>query len=456
MRVNCNISAMVANTQLGKTETALDRAIERLSSGLRINKAEDDAAGMAISKKMHTQIKALEQANRNASDGISVVQTAESALAEIENMLQRMRELAVQGADDTYSAEDKTAIQAEINQLVSEVDRIATDTEFNSMPLLDGTLSRRAYADVNNVYMIDMSDSIVSGEYSFSVDTAATRASLTVSEFTGTITEEEAGIMTINGAQVIIEAGQDFDTVYQNIIDVCNGAGATVENGAAGTFEIKNRLYGSREEISIKFRNEKLAQKFNMAENNVAAGEDCTVTLKNGFSATAAATADGGIITIKDVNDFEMVIEVPGDSTITECTMKVTEMGIMDIQVGANEGQQMKIDIPKVSSHILGIDALVVTTPEGAGIAISKIDDAITEISSIRSMLGAYQNRLENSVESLNSYSENITSALSRIEDCDMAEEMTNYSAQNVISQAATSVLAQANERPQSILQLLQ
>ena len=122
MRVNCNISAMIANNQLTRTESALDRAIERLSSGLRINHAEDDAAGMAISKKMHTQIKALEQANRNASDGISVVQTAESALGELENILQRMRELAVQAADDTYCTEDKAAIQSEIDELVSEVE----------------------------------------------------------------------------------------------------------------------------------------------------------------------------------------------------------------------------------------------------------------------------------------------------------------------------------------------
>lgn len=456
MRVNCNISAMVAQTQLGKTESALDRAIERLSSGLRINHAEDDAAGMAISKKMHTQIKALEQANRNASDGISVVQTAESSLSEMESMLQRIRELAVQAADDTYCTEDKVAIQDEIDQLVTEIDRISTDTEYNTMPLLDGTLSRRAYADVNDVYMVEMSSSIVSGEYSFSVDTPARRASIPLNEFGGTISNDEAGSILINGASISVEAGQDFDTVYQNIVDMCNVAGATVENSGAGSFEIMNELYGSEEEISVNFSNANLAAKFGLPVKNVAAGIDCTVTLGDGFSETAVATAKGGVVTVQDVNDFEMVFEVPGDTTIAECTLKVTEMGIMDIQVGANEGQQLKLDIPKVNSHTLGIDALVVTTPEGAGIAIGKVDEAISQVSSVRSMLGAYQNRLENSVDSLNSYNENITSALSRIEDCDMAVEMTTFTAESVISQAATSVLAQANERPQSILQLLQ
>lgn len=455
MRVNCNISAMIANNQLTKTESALDRAIERLSSGLRINRAEDDAAGMAISKKMHTQIKALEQANRNASDGISVVQTAESALGELENILQRMRELAVQGADDTYCTEDKVAIQSEIDELVSEIDRISTDTEYNTMPLLDGTLSRRAYANVNDVYMIDMSASIVSGEYSFSVDSPATQASIGMKAFNGVITEAEAGTISINGAPVSVVAGDDFDTVYQKIVDMCNYAGATVDKSGQ-YFSIKNRLYGSKEEISIKFNNEDLAKKFDMEMSNVAAGEDCKVTLGDNFSSTAVAVADGGVIKIEDVNDFEMIVEVPGDLTIEECVMKVTEIGIMDIQVGANEGQQMKIAIPKVNSHILGVDELVITTPDGAGIAITKLDNAIAEISSIRSMLGAYQNRLENSVDSLNVYNENVTAALSRIEDCDMAKEMTTYTAESVISQAATSVLAQANERPQTILQLLQ
>ena len=455
MRVNCNISAMIANNQLTKTESALDRAIERLSSGLRINHAEDDAAGMAISKKMHTQIKALEQANRNASDGISVVQTAESALGELENILQRMRELSVQAADDTYCTEDKASIQSEIDELVSEIDRISTDTEYNTMPLLDGTLSRRAYANVNDVYMINMSASIVSGEYGFSVDSPATRASLTMNSFTGNISENESGTIFINGAGVSVEAGDDFDTVYQKMVDMCNVAGATVEKNGS-SFDVMNRLYGSKEEISIKFSSEELADKFGMAQSNVAAGKDCEVTLGDNFSATAVAVADGGVIKIEDVNDFEMIIEVPGDATIDDCVMKVTEIGIMDIQVGANEGQQMKIDIPKVSAHIIGVDELVVTTPDGAGIAITKLDNAITEISSVRSMLGAYQNRLENSVESLNVYNENVTAALSRIEDCDMAKEMTTFTAENVISQAATSVLAQANERPQTILQLLQ
>ena len=176
MRVNCNISAIIANNQLGKSENSVSQAIERLSSGLRINHAKDDASGMAISKKMHAQIKALEQSSRNTQDGVSVVQTAESALSEVEGMLQRMRELAVQAATDTNGDEDRAAIQLEMDELEKEINRISSDTEYNTMPLLDGTLSRRAYAKENNVEVMSVSDTVVSGNYSIEVTSEARRA----------------------------------------------------------------------------------------------------------------------------------------------------------------------------------------------------------------------------------------------------------------------------------------
>ena len=185
-------------------------------------------------------------------------------------------------------------------------------------------------------------------------------------------------------------------------------------------------------------------------------GTDCVVTLDDGFSSTAAVFTDGNRITVSDVDSFEMVIEVEGYTTYAGCTMKVTDIGIMSIQAGANEGQQINIDIPKVDVHTLDLDLINVNTGSGAADAIRKIDHAIFKVSSSRSELGAYQNRLERTTDSLNEYHENITTALSRIEDCDMAEEMTNITAENVKTQAATSILAQANERPQTILQLLQ
>ena len=151
MRINCNVSALIANTNLASSQTALNKALERLSSGLKINSAEDDAAGLAIANKLHTQIKGLDQANKNSSDGISVVQTAESALSETESILQRINELAVQAANETNSLTDRQSIQQEINQLTDEIDRISSSTEFNTMPLLDGTLGRSCYTNAEDV-----------------------------------------------------------------------------------------------------------------------------------------------------------------------------------------------------------------------------------------------------------------------------------------------------------------
>lgn len=454
MRVNCNISAIIANNQLGKGESALSKSMERLSSGLKINHAEDDAAGMAISKKMHAQIRALEQSAKNTKDGVSVVQTAESALSEVGNMLQRMRELAVQAADDTNCEEDRAAIQLEINQLKSEIDRISNDTEYNTMYLLDGTLSRRSYADIDGVSMFSVTQNVLSGEYVFSVTAAAEQAEIALNSFT---TATEAGSITINEATYHYEAGDTFDSIYKGIQDACERGTATVRM-EGGNMAVTNKAYGKQEELIISFSDENAAMMFtgSTATEIRTTGTDCVVTLDDGFSSTAAVFTDGNRITVSDVDSFEMVIEVEGYTTYAGCTMKVTDIGIMSIQAGANEGQQINIDIPKVDVHTLDLDLINVNTGSGAADAIRKIDHAIFKVSSSRSELGAYQNRLERTTDSLNEYHENITTALSRIEDCDMAEEMTNFTAENVKTQAATSILAQANERPQTILQLLQ
>lgn len=454
MRVNCNISAIIANNQLGKSENSLSQAIERLSSGLKINHAKDDASGMAISKKMHAQIKALGQSSKNTQDGVSVVQTAESALGEIENMLQRMRELAVQAASDTNGIVDREALQAEIDQLAKEVDRISNDTEYNTMPLLDGTLSRRAYTDADNVEVYSMSDTVTTGEYTFSITSAATRATYSFNDFTAAT---EAGSITINGASVSFEAGESKASIVgklQNAADIGN----TVFEASATGMSVTNKLYGSNEKLNITFSSENIATMFTGSASTTVSteGKDCEATLGAGFSPTANVVTSGNIVTVKDVNSFEIQIEAFDDAVHNDITVKVTELGVMGIQAGANEGQQINIDIPKVNMHTLGLDYINLRTGEHAGFAITKFDKAINTISSIRSKLGAFQNRLETTTKGLDEYEENITAGLSRIEDCDMAEEMTTFTAHNVKTQAATSILAQANERPESVLQLLQ
>lgn len=454
MRVNCNISAIIANNQLGKSENSVSQSIERLASGLRINHARDDASGMAISKKMHAQIRALEQSSRNTQDGVSVVQTAESALGEVENMLQRMRELAVQAANDTNGIEDREAIQLEIDELSKEINRISTDTEYNTMPLLDGTLARRAYSKTDGVDVMSLSDTVAAGEYEVSITGPARRAEYPLFSV-GSVWEE--GTISINGAEVSIGPGDDREAIMTKLQSACERGNATAEE-MGGYIIIRNKEYGTFEELDIKFSSEDLARTFtgNPTTEIKTPGRDCTASLGDGFSSTATVTTDGTKITVRDVDSFEMVIEVEGDRVYYDSLLKVTDIGILSIQAGANEGQQIDIDIPEVNMHSLGLDYINVRTSEGAGKSLSKFDEAINTVSLVRSKLGAYQNRLETSSKSLDEYNENITAGLSRIEDCDMAEEMTVFTSQNVKNQAATSILAQANERPESILQLLQ
>ncbi len=465
MRVNCNISAIIASNQLNMTENALSQSIERLSSGLRINHASDDASGMAVSKKMHTQLKALERANSNTTDGISVVQTAEASLGEIENILQRMRELSVQAANGINTDSDRAAIQREIDSLSKEVDRISSDTEYNTMPLLDGTLRRRAYCDTDDINMNSMSDSVAGGEYTLSVTVAAEYAttSLNPAELVGV-----EGSVFVNSVEVKLETTDSAKDVYEKMVEAANKAGLTIETDDPenpSTIDFSEKRAGSLFSIDVSVSESLYGQvnvdgqtlTKNMPKATVV-GKDAEVALNTGsdFSATATYRAEGNWITIRDVNNFEMVMEVPVGATPTDFTFKVTDIGTMGIQVGANEGQQIAIDIPTINSHTLRIDAINCASEKGAGTAINQLDAAIERVSLLRSTLGAYQNRLESTQKNQEGYEENLTIALSGIEDCDMAEEMTAFTTHNVKTQAATSVLAQANERPQTVLQLLQ
>ncbi|HHX62712.1 MAG TPA: flagellin [Epulopiscium sp.] len=279
MRINHNIPALRTLHQMNKTNANMDKTMQRLSSGLRINSASDDAAGLAISQKMETQVRGLQQANRNSMDGISLIQTAEGALNEVHSMLQRMRELAVQASNGTLEDKDRGTIQDEIDQLIEEIDRTAENTEYNKQTLLNGDL--------------------------------------------------------------------------------------------------------------------------------VASGTPLT--------------------------------------------------GGLDLQIGANEKQMMKIGIEDMRASALGVSGLdLAATQSGAALAITTIDKAIAMVSSTRSKLGAYQNRLEHVVANLDVAAENMTESMSRIRDADMAKEMSEYTKQNILAQAGNSMLAQANQRPQQILQLLQ
>ncbi len=483
MRINHNISALKTSNVLGKNNTALEKSLERLSSGYRINRAADDAAGMAISQKMKTQIAGLNQASRNASDGISVIQTAEGALIEVEEMLQRMRELSVQAANGTSTDEDRLQLQAEVDQLKEEINRISETTEFNTKKLLDGTLDRRSYSSNIDVELISLSDAVNVRDYKFTPGAEAEQAILLSS---GTLNganvpdDQAEYSITINNQDIKIPGGADKNTILTRLQEVCGNMGIDVaytdgtedENGIGGYAVVPaadadnscsllfvTRDTGTNAEIEIH-ADQALADVLGLNPSGESAvGADCTVELdrsdEGGFSNTATVSIDGDYVTVRDRDDFEMVFRVSGGSG-QEVTVTVLDAGPMTLQIGANEGQTMEVRIPRVDVVTLNIESANIGTQEGAMAAITLFNDAVNEVSTVRSKLGAYQNRLDHAINSLDVSAENLTEALSRIEDTDMASEMATFTQYQVLTQAATSMLAQANERPQNILNLLQ
>ena len=482
MRINHNIPALRALHQLDKSNSKLDKTLERLSSGLRINRASDDAAGLAITQKMDTQVRGLQQANRNAMDGISLIQTAEGALNEVHAMLQRVRELAVQVSNGTYDATDRKAVQDEVNELQNEIQRISNDIEFNEMKLLNGDIDRRAFSTNSDISsIVSMSDTVGAGAYEFEVTKIAAKTVATGGDVTlfssGKATQ--AGTININGEQITIKVGDTNEEVYAKLRDLCSTVDISLQSldGTATpsmpfentkVLELTNNQFGARP-ITITGDNA-LLTKLGLAtpatpgspvpangEVDVALGNDVEIdaaTIAGDFPVGTTYSASGQDIVFRSNNNFELRV-VGGDSTGV-VTMNILETGPLDLQIGANEGQFMQIRIQNLSPRSLGITEINLSTASGAQEGITTVDEAITTISNVRSKLGAYQNRLEHTVANLESASENMTASLSRIQDADMAYEMAQFTQQNIIQQAGTSMLAQANQRPQSLLQLLQ
>ena len=228
MRINHNMSAIKANTNIGRSDNSLSKSLERLSSGYKINRAADNAAGMAISSKMRTQIRGLGQASTNASDGISIIQTAEGALNEVSNMLQRIRELSVQAANGTNTTNDRAAIQQEIDELREEIDRIGDNTEFNTKKLLDGSADNKSYSKNSDVTLISISDSVEIKEYELTITQDPRQAVLLSGTVdTSDITDEEEGSLIVNGYKIDILAGQTMEEVYENIRNACDQINVT-------------------------------------------------------------------------------------------------------------------------------------------------------------------------------------------------------------------------------------
>ena len=458
MKINNNISAVITNKQLLRTEDTLAASMERLSSGLRINHAKDDPSGMAIAGKMNAQIDGLSRASRNSSDGISVLDTADGALTEVTSMLQRMRELSVQAANGTMSENDRAAIQKEIGNLVEEIDRISEATEFNTKTLLDGSLSNRVYGD--HFTRPTPSSTVEAGFYNFTVNAAAEQASVQIDVTNGLtypITADQAGSITINGAAAMIEAGMSKEDVIGSIRDAAEIGGALIEiTGDGDKVTVKSEYYGVNEHVDV-VSNSTLVLPPEAAHQT---GKNADITMDTANSLfkdhpTATIKHEGNHITFTDVEGFSLSMKLE-ENFKGNIKCEVTDIGPMDLQVGANMGQQITVRIPSISSEYLYLDEVDVSKVGGPERAMTRLDEALATVNDIRANLGAYTNRLEYTVSSLNATHENMNSAISRIADVDMATEMVEYTKDNVLQQAGTSALSQANELPQMALQLLQ
>lgn len=488
MKINNNISAVIANKHLLRNENALSTSMERLSSGYKLNHAKDNPSGMAISNKMRAQIRGLDRASQNSQDGVSLLNTADGAISETTSILQRMRELAVQAANDTNTDSDKEAIQLEMTNLRSEVDRISSTTEFNTKNLLDGTLDRKAYAD--DVSRLQVSDSVSAGTYEIELTQAAERAQVTGS-VSGTVPD---GSFTVNGRKVELKSTMTADEAYEELRKQCEYGNVSAEKDSTGKIitlksgsyndeheQVLGTAWGEGAKISISVdsndaKSQAAASYFGFKDNSThpANGKNAMVNLKGSFSSTATSSVDGRKITVTDNNGFEMsfVLDKASEKTGETSTIKpndgtagasnkrikieVTDIGPMDLQVGANTQQQMVARIDAMDTKSLYIDDLDVTKTGGPDLAIARLDSAISKVNENRARIGALSNRLDNTISNLENASENMNSAISKLKDTDMATEMVEFTKDNVLQQAGTSALSQANELPQLALQLLQ
>ncbi|WP_102335580.1 flagellin N-terminal helical domain-containing protein [Salimicrobium jeotgali] len=393
MRINHNIAALNTHRQLNSANNAQSNSMEKLSSGLRINKAGDDAAGLAISEKMRGQIRGLDQAGKNAQDGISMIQTAEGALNESHSILQRMRELAVQSSNDTNTESDRKELQKEVNQLTQEIDRIANTTEFNTQKLLDGSKVGLKDKVEGSLTLQNNSTAAVTATMGASTDNIAKSGTITI-----TRTSEENSDET------------DFS------ISDPNGLGSVALSGDLAELTSDSLTDGATTPTTDKIKLVNLG--------NMKSGESITISLGK---MEAEAT------TVSDAFSF---------------------------QIGANTGQNMLVGINSMKAEDLGVTngsgkGIDITSAEKATAAITSLNTAIEKVSGERSKLGAFQNRLEHTINNLSTSSENLTAAESRIRDVDMAKEMMNQTKQSILSQASQAMLAKANQQPQGVLQLL-
>ncbi|MGB5852243.1 MAG: flagellin [Rhodanobacter sp.] len=466
MSVNTNISSLNAQKNLAASQSKLSTAIERLSSGMRINSAKDDAAGLAISTRFTTQINGLNQAVSNANDGISLAQTTESALNEVTNNMQRIRTLAVQSANATNSDSDRAALDAEVQQRLAEITRIATQTTFNGRHVLDGSFGKAAFqvgANVGETISVDLSQGVKTsqiGQIATSGSTAALSSGLKID---GDLTVSVAGgTGAVNVAKGTYTSVEDLAKAINTAASKSGATGDIATVSAAGELTVTpaggDVTFGGAAATTI-----------GISTSAISAATD----------STAAATATGDIV--MGAGDFSLKV---GDGAavtfaaatyhgVQELADAINAKGINGLHASVDENNKLQLaaqgtltvggaDAAKANltagTEVLGgaLSDVSVSTVSGANDTIDRIDAALNSISSMRSDLGAVQNRFTSTIANLQTISQNLSASRSQIQDADFAAETANMSSANILQQAGVSVLAQANATTQSVLKLLQ
>lgn len=483
LTINTNVASLNAQRNLNASQSNLAKSMQRLSSGLRINSAKDDAAGLAISDRMTSQIRGLNQATRNANDGISLAQTAEGAMQESTNILQRMRELAVQSANDSNSGTDRASLQKEVAQLQQELDRIATTTSYNGKKVLDGTFTAQSFqvganAGENIAFSVGGTSSTQIGAHQYKAGGTINTATATTVNTVAAQTLDVSG--SLGSEDVTVGINDSARDIAAGINSVSNETGVsasavtyaqlTVDATGPQSFDITGKN-STAETISANITDTSDLTELSDAINAKAAStgvyaelsdDKATITLKNsegydislnwnsGDMAVRGVAADGETVTgaaVVDLSTASQDVTVGGNLTFNaEKSYSVTTDVAGSISAGA---------ATTMASSLTSVGEVDISTGAGAEDAIGIIDYAISFVDTERANLGAIQNRFESTISNLQNISENVSAARSRILDADIAQETSNMTKQNILQQAGVSILAQANQSPQLALSLL-
>lgn len=469
--INTNVASLTAQRNLGASAKAMSLSIQRLSSGLRINSAKDDAAGLSISERMTAQIRGMNQAVRNANDGISLAQVAEGAMQETTNILQRMRELSIQAANSTNNSTDRQSIQSEVSQLKSEIDRISLNTQFNGQRVLDGSFSNASFqigANSNQTINFSISSVKSSAMGGIASGTGSTVNGSAATDNTITIGSGSAVSINSSASYAGSKNGQDATSAYAKAAAINDAgiAGLSITAATSGTQAVGGiggtagdtynlTLNGvaifTNENVATAMSNSALRDAINGVSNQTG-----VIASLNGGNMTLS-TEDGRNISVTESGTGFTAgtdgLSVTGGAFASVLRGKLSVSATDTIYVGgtlANVGLNAA-----TAKDSLGIDSVDVSTAAGAQTAIKRIDSALASVNTNRAEMGALQNRFDSTISNLQNVSDNLAAARSRIQDADYASEMANLTKNQILQQAGTAMLAQANSMPQSVLSLL-